>query len=59
MLEGVNSKTGNDVFHEAPIGSMMSTRRDKAVGAMPNDSSSSSEPAKLTIPETTTERLPR
>src|SRR6185437_1914031 len=55
--EDVTSKTENDVFHEAAIGSMMSIPRDEAADAMPNDSSLSSEPGKPTIPETTTERL--
>lgn len=55
--EGVTFKTENDVFHEATIGSMMSIQRFEAAGVMPNDSSSSSEPGKPTIPETTTERL--
>ena len=55
--EGMTSKTENDVFHEATIESMMSIPRDEATDAMPNDSSSSSEPGKPTIPETTTEPL--
>ncbi len=54
---GMTSKTENDVFHGVTIGSMMSIPRDEATDAMPNDSSSNSEPGKPTIPETTTEPL--
>ena len=53
----VISKTESDVFPEAIIGSMMSIQRFEAAGAMPSESSSSSEPEKPTILETTTERL--
>lgn len=53
----VTSKTESGVFHEVIIGSMMSIPRDEVAGAMPSESSSSNEPEKPTIPETTTEPL--